>query len=418
MKNLYNKHKETINNFFWRWLQVFWKQWITFLIFVLSAKLLSPYDFWIYNYLLTIIYFVIIFSDFWISQSTSKYIAEYSVKDKNKVDKILSNSLLVIFLSSLVSIIIFWVIAYFFFQDYLKYLIYLLPLVFLVPVTSVYDWVYRWLKEFKRLSIITTWIWFFSLIYIYFFIKNYWIIWALMSQDIFYLSLLVWLFLGYEWKIKFKVDKELFKKVTKYWLIIWVGSIWYFLYSQVDIMILWQYGYIKEIWYYQIINNIFMILILPFTILAQVISPNITSLYSIGRIKEIRKKIKNTLFLLFIISLLISFILYIVFPFILKKYLPNYYNDVMILCFYILLLLLPIKIIWVFQNQAFITATWHASIVTKTTLFFGFLNVILSYTLLYIYWFIWVFIATLIVHSVNILFQLFLYNKFLKDENT
>jgi O-antigen/teichoic acid export membrane protein len=140
---LYNKHKETIQNFARRVLQTFGKQGVVFLIFFLCAKLLTPYDFGIYNYLLAIIFFLIIFSDFGISQSTSKYVAEYNVLDKEKLKNILFNALIVILgLGSMVSLI-FLIVAYFWFSEYFVYLIYLLPLIFLAPLTSLYDGIYR-----------------------------------------------------------------------------------------------------------------------------------------------------------------------------------------------------------------------------------------------------------------------------------
>ena len=86
MKNKYLAHKETIHNFIWRSLQIFGKQGITFLIFILCAKLLTPYDFGLYNYALAIIFFFIIFGDFGISAATSKYVAEYNAINKDKFD--------------------------------------------------------------------------------------------------------------------------------------------------------------------------------------------------------------------------------------------------------------------------------------------------------------------------------------------
>ena len=92
----YQRHKETIHNFIWRSLQIFAKQGITFLIFILCAKLLTPYEFGVYNYALAIIFFLIMFGDFGISTATSKYVAEYNATDKNKLKLILFNSGIII----------------------------------------------------------------------------------------------------------------------------------------------------------------------------------------------------------------------------------------------------------------------------------------------------------------------------------
>src|SRR3989344_5375397 len=96
IKNNYLEHKETIHNFIWRSLQIFGKQGITFFIFIICAKLLTSNEFGVYNYILAAIFFLIIFGDFGISAATSKYVAEYSVTDKDKLRYILFNSLIII----------------------------------------------------------------------------------------------------------------------------------------------------------------------------------------------------------------------------------------------------------------------------------------------------------------------------------
>ena len=106
LKNKYRRHKETVHNLTWRILQVFGKQGITFLIFILCAKFLVPYDFGIYNYSLTIIFFLIMFGDFGISTATSKYVAEYNIKDKEKLKSVLFNSGLIILAISILATIL------------------------------------------------------------------------------------------------------------------------------------------------------------------------------------------------------------------------------------------------------------------------------------------------------------------------
>jgi len=92
IRQKYLQHKETINNFTWRALQIFGKSGITFLIFIICAKLLGPYTFGIYNYILAIVFFLVMFGDFGISTATSKYIAEYNVTDKEKLKSVLFSS--------------------------------------------------------------------------------------------------------------------------------------------------------------------------------------------------------------------------------------------------------------------------------------------------------------------------------------
>src|SRR3989344_8344395 len=106
IKKTCQTHKETIHNFIWRALQILGQNGITFLIFILCAKLLSPYDFGIYNYALAIIFFLIIFGDFGISTATSKYVAEYNITDKEKLKAVLFNSgIIILGLTILITII-------------------------------------------------------------------------------------------------------------------------------------------------------------------------------------------------------------------------------------------------------------------------------------------------------------------------
>lgn len=415
MIKTYNNHKETVHNFIWRSIQVFGKQGIIFLIFILCAKLLSPYDFGIYNYLLAIIFFVIIFSDFGISQSTSKYVAEYNTTNPNKVKNILFNSLLVIAWLSIFSIIIFVIVVYFFFNEYLQYLWYLLPLIFLAPATSAYDGVYRGLKKFKKLSLITTTVWLSSIIFVYLLINSYWLIGALIAQSLFYLVLLIALALWYR-EINFKIDKDLLKQITKYWVVIWFWSVGYFLYSRVDIIVLGQFWYIEEIGYYEIIDKLFVILVIPFTILAQVIAPNITALYSKNEIIQIKKKVKKYLFLLFLLGIILSIFLYFLFPILLKLFLTKYYNEIIILCFNFLLILLPFRIMGIFSWTAFITSTWKAFIITKFVLLWWLINLLCNIILIINLGYIWVFISTVIVHTFFILLTNFYFYNNLKHE--
>src|SRR3989344_2031084 len=151
IKIKYHQHKETINNFIWRSLQVFGKQGIIFLIFILCAKLLIPYDFGIYNYVLAIIFFLIIFGDFGISTATSKYVAEYNLTDKEKLKGVLFNSGIVILGLTIIITVLTLIIGPFYLKDKYLYVLYLLPLVFLAPMTSLYDGIYRGLKKFKQL---------------------------------------------------------------------------------------------------------------------------------------------------------------------------------------------------------------------------------------------------------------------------
>src|SRR3989344_1876317 len=183
---LYHTHRETIHNFLWRSLQIFGKQGIIFLIFILCAKLLSPYGFGIYNYVLAIIFFLIIFGDFGISTATSKYVAEYNVTDKKKLKSVLFNSGIIILGLTLLITLITITIGPWYLKEKYVYVLYLLPLIFLAPMTSLYDGIYRGLKRFKQLAVLSIIVGILSVPFVFLLVKHYGLIGALISQNLFY----------------------------------------------------------------------------------------------------------------------------------------------------------------------------------------------------------------------------------------
>ncbi|MCK4744934.1 oligosaccharide flippase family protein, partial [Candidatus Parcubacteria bacterium] len=224
----YFAHKETIHNFIWRALQIFGKQGITFLIFILCAKLLTPYEFGIYNYTLAIIFFLIMFGDFGISIAASKYVAEYKTINKDKLKGVLFNSGVVIFVLTIMIMIITLIFGHGYLKDKYIYVLYMLPLIFLAPMTSLYDGIYRGLKRFKKLSIISIAIGGFSVVFVYLIIERYGLYGALVAQNLFYFILLMGLALGYR-EFNFKLDREIMKEIGKYSLVIGISELGFFL---------------------------------------------------------------------------------------------------------------------------------------------------------------------------------------------
>jgi len=414
LKKIYNNHKETIHNFIWRSLQIFGKQGITFLIFILCAKLLTPYDFGLYNYALAIIFFFIIFGDFGISAATSKYVAEYNAINKDKLKLVLFNSGIVIVGLTIIITILTLLIGPWYLKDKYIYVLYLLPLIFLAPMTSLYDGIYRGLKKFKQLAILSLIVGVLSIPFVYLLVKQYGLIGALIAQNLFYFILLINLAFSYrEFHLKF--NKEVMKEVGKYSIIIGISSIAFFLYSRADIIILGHFGYIKEIGYYGVIIQVFNIMVIPLTLLAQVISPNITSNFAKKEYDKIREKLNYFMKLVIPISILIAIIFYFLFPEIIRILLPKYYIKEMLISITILSFLIPTKIWGVFQTQSFIVSTGYAKIIAVTTLIGGVLNVIFDIILIKLIGFTGVFWVTLIIHSLNIIFQTSYYKHKIKS---
>jgi O-antigen/teichoic acid export membrane protein len=354
---------------------------------------------------------LIIFGDFGISTATSKYVAEFNATDKSKLKLVLFNSLVIILALGSIVTILTLVFGERFLGDKFYYIVYTLPLLFLAPITSLYDGIFRGLKRFKELAVISLSVGGFSLVFVYLLITNYGLIGALIAQVLFYLLLTFALSLRYG-NLYFKIDKDLIKKVFNYSLIIGVSSIAYFLYSRVDILVLEHFGYIKEIGYYELINQGFGLMFLPFALLAQVIAPNITRHFSRKNYSTVKTKLLFYMKLIIPIAVLISILFYFIFPEIIRLFLPEYYLKEMIISISILSFLIPAKIWGVFQTQSFVVATGFAKIIAISTLIGGVLNVI--FDIIFINWlgFVGVFFVTLFIHFLNISFQtLYYFNK-------
>src|SRR3989344_3252131 len=396
LKNKCAQHKETFYNLIWRSLQIFGKQGITFLIFILCAKLLIPYDFGIYNYVLAIVFFLIMFGDFGISTATSKYVAEYNLTDKEKLKAVLFNSWIIILAITVLITVLTLIIGPFYLKDKYLYVLYLLPLVFLAPMTSLYDGIYRGLKKFKQLAIISTIIGFISIFFVYFLIKEYGLIGALISQNIFYFILLLGLGLGYR-DFNFKLNKQVVKEIGKYSFIYGLAILGNYLFIRFGILILGHYSYIEEIATYELINKVFMILLLPFGLLGQVVAPNFAILSAKKENKQIyEKSIKYTI-IFFFSGIILGLVFYFVLPFIFKIFFAKYFVKSYFNLTFLLCLMIYVFNVWAATFDAgILIPTGHARLMAKFYLalgviggllslilinYMGFIGVILSFTI-------------------------------------
>ena len=413
IKNKYNQHKETIHNFFWRFLQIGAKQGTTFLIFFIAAYYLIPEDLGLFSYIMAVVGLLLIVCDFGFSPSASKYVAELKAKKSKNVNRILfSISIVIIILSTLVSLFVIFIGKYIF-EEYIL-LLYLLPYLFFLPLSSVADGVYRGLKDFKKLSIISVAVAVFTLPLSFFLIKLYGLIGAIISQNILFGLLTIGLFI-FRKDIEFKFDRKITSKIVKYALIIGLANIGFFLYTKVDILILKQFGFVVEIGYYEIINKVFNFIVLPFLIVGQVIAPNITKLVVKNKLLLVRNKYKKHLIIFSLIGILISFVLYFTFPLGLKIFLPKYFTSDIILILKLLLLVLPFYITAGVISQGYIIASGNA----KYGLLmcpFGILNIILDIIFINLYGFIGVIYGTLLCISLNRILTFYLLYKNFKNE--
>jgi len=317
------------------------------------------------------------FADFGISTATSKYVAEYNVTDKEKLKSVLFNSgIIILGLTIIISLItIFFGKIYL--GDKYVYVLYLLPLIFLVPMTSLYDGIYRGLKKFKHLSIVSIIVGLFSLSFVYILIKQYGLTGALIAQNLFYFILFLALAFGYR-EFHFKLNKSAMKEVGIYSFMFGMAILGYYLFSRVGVIILGYFGYIVEISTYELLNKIFMMLILPFSMLGQVVAPNFAVLSAKKDYKKIYFKLKKYTMIFFIISIFLGILLYLVLPPIFKLFFPGYYNKLFFSFFPFLLLIFIITISTHTIDVGLIVPTGYAYIMSYLYIPLGILNIILA----------------------------------------
>ena len=415
IKTIFNDHRETIVNVFWRGLQLVVKDGVSFVIFILAAKLLHPYEFGVYNYVLAVIFFLILFGDFGISVAASKYVAEYQATDPEKLKYVLFNSGLVILALTILVTAGTLLLGPHFLQDKYLYLLYILPLIFLAPMTSLYDGIYRGLKRFKQLALLSTGVSVFSLGFIYFLIRQYGLTGAILSQNLYYLFLFLTLAFCYRDFI-FKLNREILKSVGFYALMIGIIHVSAFLYTRVDILVLGSFDLIVEIGYYEIVNKVLMLMSLPFLVYAQVQAPNIVASYCREGSPVILRKLTSYIKYATAISLLLAVLLGLAMPWVLRSFLTEYYLPDVIWILYIFLFLFIFQNVSNLVGNTFIISTGHARINMINIIVFGILNLFLDILLVRHYGYMGIAYAKLLVVMLGSLSLIILYRHALKKK--
>lgn len=415
IKTIFNDHRETIVNIFWRSLQLVVKDGVSFVIFILAAKLLSPYEFGVYNYVLAVIFFLILFGDFGISVAASKYVAEYQATNPEKLKYVLFNSGLVILALTLLVSAGTLLLGPYFLKDKYLYVLYILPMIFLAPMTSLYDGIYRGLRKFKQLALLSTGVSLISLGFIYFLIRKYGLTGALISQNLFYLSLFLTLAFCYR-DFLFKLKREILRSVGFYALIIGIIHVSAFLYTRVDILVLGYFDLIVEIGYYEIVNKVLMLLQLPFLVYAQVQAPNMVASYYREGSPAILLKLNSYIKYSTAISLLLSVLMGLTIPRFLQSFLTEYYLPGVILILNIFLFLFIFQNVSNLVGNTFIISTGHAKINMINIIVFGILNLLLDILFVHYYGYMGIAYAKLLVVILGSLSLIILYRHALRKK--
>lgn len=381
----FSENKNTGVNFLWRFLQIGGKQGMAFLIFFIAARLLDPQTFGTYNYIMAFVFLFIIFCDFGVSQATSTLVARYKSQKNKDLSSLLFNSFLLLMGTVALIFSIVYLVGIFYTHVFYDYFFFVLPLFFLIPASSLLDGYYRGLKQFRVLSLITLGTAILAPFYIYLFIQNWQLTGALLSQVAYYGSLFVALLAfatpGQERSVNIAVIRSIFS----YSLLIGLAHIGYFLFTKVDILILGQFGYITEIGYYEIINKVFQMALLPITILGTVVAPNTTNKWTHGAFTKLRHKVLRECTFLFTLGVLASIVLYFTLPYAVTTFLTSYDTTLLTQLLSIIIILLPFRFFSSYVTVGYVIPSGLAKLTTKYLLITGVLNVLANY--LFISWF-------------------------------
>lgn len=373
----YKDNTDVIQNYLWRTLQVFGKQGTSFVIFLIATNFLTKTDMGIYNYIISFITLLSIFADLGVSTATSKYVAEYAVTSQKKLRRVLFNSASMILLLTIATSIVTFIFGRTWLGDNYQYFVYSLPILALSPLTSLYDGIYRGEKKFKELAIYAVGVGVVATLLSIPIINNYGLNGAIIAQIVLYAALLIIMAAQYR-DFEMKFDKVVIKEIFSYSLAFGIATIGFYLFSRVNLVILGQYGFFEEIAYYELLNKIFYISLLPFTILGQVIAPYITQIFAKKDYTRVLDTYKKTVAVMLVLSVLFFLCSIFLAPIGVNLFAPEYYGGPM------WILLIPMALVYaglIFGapiNSGIIVATGYAGISTWLNVITGIVNVALS----------------------------------------
>lgn len=404
------RKKPFINNLFWRGVQIAIKQITNFLIFFLSAKLLTPNELGIFTYAFRIITMLSLLSDFGFSTATSNFVAELHVRSPTLVNKLKFNVILLVLLFSLFLSAVFLLLAPSLLPDTYEYSRKLLPLLAIVPLISLFDGIYRGQKQFKKLSVLYIITNLISIIPVYLLISKTRLNGTIWAQILYYAVQLIILWIGNA-NIVFRFDKSMIFKIAKYSGIIGIGNIGAFLLTNFNSLILGIFKYLEEVAYYEFANKLFTLIMLASLIYSQVLAPEISCTF-IGKEKiSIIHKLKSHSGIIVVIFTIISILVGFATPIILQTYFPQYNNKFTITYIYSFLAIIPLRAIGDILFTAFIIPTGQARLSTIINISSGLINVPLSIILIILLGPIGVCVSMVLISLVSIIVAYILYYK-------
>jgi O-antigen/teichoic acid export membrane protein len=377
MTSKYFSLRKNLTPFLWRLTQVLFKQGTTAIMFFIATYFLTKEDMGVYAYVSSMLLLLALFTDFGISTSTSRYVALYNSEDKEKVKRIFFNVSLVILVATVVVLVIFIFLKDILSVQYPDYLLLTLPMIFIYPMTSLMDGIYRGLKEFKKLALFTILNSVVGIGGAYLLVTNFGLNGTVVAPLLYFSSYLIILLIAYR-GYQFVLDRKIVKDVTTYAMYFGIAALGHYLFSKMNVLILGSQNLLEEVAVYELLNKINTELLLPFIVLGQILAPNIVEDFSKKRFENIQKQFRKNLVLTLLaaiiflpLSILITFVA-------VNLFFPIYSGDIL------QSLLLPVALTFstavpvVVINTGMITSTGHGKLMAIQNIITGIVNVLLN----------------------------------------
>lgn len=403
--------KEVASDTLWRILQVTSEVLIQFFIFFFLAKWLEQKEFGLYSLITAILTIFGIFTDFGISNSSTKFLAENFAKGKG------GNPKSIILVSVILSFGFLGVVCLIYIgsadiigkikqnEGLGSLLKFSTPLLFFMTLSVLLDGLFRGARNIKVLAIIEIVSRFFQFISLIVFVGvfNYGLKGAIGGITIGYIWLVVICFLFLFKKIYNPLKENLnlksaFKSVFFYGLPNILISIAGFLYTKVDILILGYFRDASQVAKYNFAVGIFY---LPFYFLsayAAVLSPVITKEYTLNNSSSLQSIFTKSASISAYLMLFASLGILLFSGPVIQFFFPKYESSVILLK--ILSFALIFKGVGLIAGMAFLVPTGNASINARVLILGAILNTILDLILIPKYGALGSVVATVFVHTI------------------
>ena len=377
MTSKYFSLRKNLTPFLWRLTQVLFKQGTTAIMFFIATYFLTKQDMGVYAYVSSMLLLLALFTDFGISTSTSRYVALYNSEDKEKVKRIFFNVSLVILVATVVVLVIFIFLKDILSVQYPDYLLLTLPMIFIHPMTSLMDGIYRGLKEFKKLALFTILNSVVGIGGAYLLVTNFGLNGTVVAPLLYFSSYLIILLIAYR-GYQFVLDRKIVKDVTTYAMYFGIAALGHYLFSKMNVLILGSQNLLEEVAVYELLNKINTELLLPFIVLGQILAPNIVEDFSKKRFENIQKQFRKNLVLTLLAAIIFLPLSILITSVAVNLFFPIYSGDIL------QSLLLPVALTFstavpvVVINTGMITSTGHGKLMAIQNIITGIVNVLLN----------------------------------------